>query len=219
MSTHQALQPKDKRGKKRKRGGTRWTKRKRQNKSTKADKIHEYLSSLYDTPGNPGAYGSLTAFWQAVQDGSKPGITKPQVRKFLDSNTAYTTHRLQRKKFKTHRYYVGNLQQLQQLDLADVSRFKDYNDKITFLLVQIDCFSRFIKVQPLLQKTGKEMVGALEKIYPDPHSYTSKAMSDQGVEFTNKQVQEFFNERYMKFYTVTSNQKAAYAEFAVKMVK
>ena len=139
--------------------------------------------SLYSKPGNPGAFGSFNSLWNSLQQAGRTDITKSQVRKFLKSILAYTIHRPQRHKYKTQRYFIGNIRQLDQLDLADLGRFKDYNDGVTFLLVKVDCFSRFMCVQPLLRKTAKEMVKALEKIYPDESTYTARVMTDQGTEF------------------------------------
>lgn len=92
----------------------------------------------------------------------------------------YTTHRPQRFKYRMHRYYVGNVNQLHQLDLAIMSRFADYNDGVNYLLAQIDTFSRLAHVQPLKKKTAGEMVKALEKIYPDKSTYSLRVMSDRG---------------------------------------
>ena len=100
-----------------------------------------------------------------------------------------------------------------------MQKLKDYNDQVTFLLLKIDCFSRVIHVQPLLRKTAEEMVKALKKIYPDPSTYTLRAMSDEGKEFLAAPVQRFFRKRYMEFYTAYGNTKASFAEKAIQFLK
>ena len=119
---------------KRKPVSKRWTRRKKVKKTNNKHTVDEYLMSLYSKPGNPGAFGSFSNLWNSVQQAGTMDITKTQAREFLKSILVYTIHCPQSHKYKTQRYFIGIIRQHDQLDLADVGRFKDYNDELHFCL-------------------------------------------------------------------------------------
>ena len=60
---------------------------------------------------------------------------------------------------------VSGIDDQYDMDLADVNSLSKHNNNIKFLLVVIDIFSRFLWVEPLKNKTGKEVVNGLKKIF------------------------------------------------------
>ena len=72
--------------------------------------------------------------------------------------------------------------------LANVIRLGKKNDRVKFLLVAIDVFSKYLFVRPLKTKIGKKVKAALEDIFRNSRKH-KKCRFDQGKEFSNKQVQ------------------------------
>jgi hypothetical protein len=72
-----------------------------------------------------------------------------------------------------------------------VSKLKKDNDGYTFLLCAIDVLPKYAWVVPILQKTGKEMIRALQQIFKDGRRPVC-IQSDQGKEFTNRELRQAF---------------------------
>jgi transposase InsO family protein len=70
----------------------------------------------------------------------------------------------------------------------------DIDDRYTFLLCAIDVLSKYAWVVPIHQKTGKEMIRALQQIFKDGRR-PIRIQSDQGKEFTNRELRQAFTTR------------------------
>jgi len=77
---------------------------------------------------------------------------------------AYTTHREYHKPRVTNPFYVYKKRQQVQMDLIDISRLKDDNDGVTFILVAIDSFTKKAWARPLKTKSAKDSVAAIKSI-------------------------------------------------------
>jgi transposase InsO family protein len=93
-------------------------------------------------------------------------------------------------------------------DLLDVSKFKVKNKNITFLLVIIDIFSRYVYVLPLKNKEGLSVLEAFKtlKIVPD------NLWVDEGREFYNSEMRDWCKEKNINMYHTYSGLKSVYAE-------
>jgi len=63
-----------------------------------------------------------------------------------------------------------------------------YNNEVKYLLTVIDIFSRYEWVVPVKNKTGLEVVSALEKLFKERKP--DKLWVDKGKEFYNSHVQK-----------------------------
>jgi transposase InsO family protein len=133
-------------------------------------------------------YGGVQALYRQVR---KHQITLAQVREWVKEQDTYTLHKPIRRKFKRHRTKVTDIDEQWQLDLADVSKLKKDNDGYTFLLCAIDVLSKYAWVVPIYQKTGKEMIRALQQIFKDRRCPV-RIQWDQGKEFTNRELRQAF---------------------------
>ncbi|XP_055997764.1 uncharacterized protein LOC130047190 [Ostrea edulis] len=160
----------------------------------------QILQRLYYDPKT--GYGGVQALYRQVRKlGHK--ITLSNIREWVKEQDTYTLHKPIRRKFKRQQTRVTDIDEQWQLDLADVSNLKKYNDGYTFLLCAIDVLSKYAWVVPLKQKTGKEMIRGLRKIFRDGR-HPVRIQSDQGREFTNKEFLEAF--KTIHFFT-TRNAK------------
>ena len=166
----------------------------------------------------PGAYRGLSTFANAVEHEYKGRISSGQVLDFLKTRDDYTTHRPIRTNYPTQKVWVGGINQLHQGDLIDLSTISKKNNKVTFLLAIIDCFSREAFVEPMLDKSANSVLKALEKVYKGP-DYPISFMSDFGKEFSNRKVQNFFAKNEIKFMTPYGNTKCAFIERFIETFK
>ena len=89
-----------------------------------------------------------------------PSIYK--IRKWLERNDNYTLQKPVRRKFKRARVLVSEPYEQYDADIADLSSLAGENDKYRYILVVIDIFSRYLWLEPLRTKTGKEVLNAFK---------------------------------------------------------
>ena len=87
-----------------------------------------------------------------------------------------------------------------QMDLVDMQPFTKFNDKFTFMLVLVDCFSKFCWAQPILNKEALTIREALMRIFY-VEGFPTILQSDNGPEFTGKGNPAFFQSKGMIFRT------------------
>lgn len=91
-------------------------------------------------------------------------ISLYQIQKWLKNQDDYSLQRPSRHPRKRARVVVSDIDNQWDADLADMSSLSRFNGGIKYLLVVIDIFSRFLWVQPLKNKTGKEVVEGFKHI-------------------------------------------------------
>ena len=79
----------------------------------------------------------------------------------LGQNT-YTLHKPVRKRFPRNPYTVTNIDDVWEMDLADLSSLSKHNNKFKYLLNVIDIFSLYAWSVPLKDKTGTSITIALK---------------------------------------------------------
>ena len=75
-------------------------------------------------------------------------------------------------------------------DIADLSSLAGENDKYRYILVVIDIFSRYLWLEPLRTKTGKEVLNAFKSICARG-VVPKKLCTDSGAEFKFKGLDDF----------------------------
>ena len=151
-----------------------------------------------------GAY----KFYQEVKN-IHPKVTLKKVNEFLKSQDAYTLHKRTRKP-KFRRTLVFKPRDLWQIDLLDMQKYSKENDGYRYICVIIDCFSRYVWVKPLKNKTGKATVKALALLLMNERPKLIQA--DQGTEFFNRDVKRMLEAFGPKLYHTYTDKKAAIVE-------
>lgn len=118
------------------------------------------IRKLYLNPRLSGSFSSVDTFIKNRKLEAEP---RKKIEKALLQISSYYEHKFVRKKFKRRRVFVPFVNYQLQVDLVDVSRYKKANNNVTFLLVAIDAFLRFVRVFPLKNKTNKSVLFALKK--------------------------------------------------------
>ena len=166
------------------------------------------LKKFYLDPKFPGSYSGAHKFYQEVKN-IHPKVTLKKVNEFLKSQDAYTLHKRTRKP-KFRRTLVFKPRDLWQIDLLDMQKYSKENDEYRYICVIIDCFSRYVWVKPLKNKTGKATVKALALLLMNERPKLIQA--DQGTEFFNRDVKRMLEAFGPKLYHTYTDKKAAIVE-------
>ena len=110
------------------------------------------------------------------------GYTKKEVREWLQSQDTYTLHKQTRRRFPRRHVVVYGIDHQWQADL--VGKLASYNKGFKYLLTCIDVLSRYARVVPLKDKTGKILKEAFQVIFKTGRQPIS-LQTDRGTEFTN----------------------------------
>ena len=115
------------------------------------------LLELKYTKG-PEAYGS-------VKNLQKSRKLKPsKVKLFLEGKNTHTKHKKYRKKFPTLKVIAYDINEIWSLDLAYVDKLAKKNKDVKYLLVAVDCLSRYLRVEPLKSKYATITADAFKKM-------------------------------------------------------
>lgn len=174
-----------------------------------------YLERNYKDPSSPIAFSSVQNIYRYLR---KKGyaITLKDVKKWLSSNVAYTSHRKVVKKFKRPRVVVNGKFYTLATDTAHMEKYKAQNKGYGYFLVIIDVLSRYLFTSPLKSLTGKEIKTAFKELIPRKCQYI---WSDDGTEFNNKEVLAYLKSRKITLYSTGHELKSNVAERVIKTVK
>lgn len=126
-------------------------------------------------------------------------------------------HKPARKNFKRRRVIIKSLFDLFQGDLVDMKEYYKENNGYKYILVVINCFSKYVWAFPLKTKTSKEVAVSLEKVFriQKPIHFCT----DSGGEFTGKEVQNLMKKYNVIHYVVYSEKKASIVERVNRTLK
>ena len=150
----------------------------------------------YYDPKRVGSYGGIAAL--------RSVISEQNVKRCLSEQDAYTLHKPVRRRFKRRCVVVGGPNQQWQADLVDMSRLKEANVGITFLLTVIDVFSKLVWCVPVKNKSAASFVAAFTRLLGDRTPNTLQ--TDKGTEFLNGSLHKLLKE-YGVHHFVTHNEK------------
>jgi len=167
----------------------------------------------YTTPGHPVAYSAPGAVAKHY------GITTKKAKEILEKIDGYTLHREYKKPKVYNPYYVHKRREQIQGDLIDVSKIARQNGGTKFLLLLIDIFTKKMWVYPLLNKSARVVKDALTRWLDSLRTLPKKLVTDNGTEFTNRNVQQLLTDRGVVWEAARGMMKACVAERANKTLQ
>lgn len=172
------------------------------------------MDVIYTDPKNPGSFGGVRKL--AIASGSSQNAAG----NYLSGKDSYTLHRKRVRKFWRNKYVFLGVDDLWQSDLADMSNISQHNDNVKYLLITIDCFTKFVWVQNLKSKQSREVAGVIEKFVASSSRKPINWQVDKGFEFQNPLLKKFMKENQINFYSTSNPEtKAAFAERAIRTLK
>ena len=166
------------------------------------------LDRLYSK--GPASFGSS----KRLKDFSKLPMTK--VKMYLETKPSFTKYRAQRLNFPRLKVIVNDLNEIWSLDLAHVDKLAKYNRDVKYLLVAVDCLSRYLRVEPLKTKNATETAKAFRNMIK--HKQPQKVWVDDGTEFLGA-FKTLCNKRGIHLYSTFSEKKSAFAERNIRSLK
>ncbi|KAJ3646934.1 hypothetical protein Zmor_024491 [Zophobas morio] len=124
-----------------------------------------------------------------------------------------------RKTFPRRHTVIKGLDDLWQIDLADLRSYSSENSGYKYILVVIDCFSKFLWTKSLKTKGAEEGVQAMEFIFKRSRRHPRNLQSDQGKEFYNNRFNKLMQKYKVNHYSTYSVKKAAIAERVIRTIK
>ena len=165
----------------------------------------EKLKRIYYDPGHPAGLGSIAALAAAAK------VPVKVTREWLKKQPTYTLHRRAFKRYPTRKYYVSDIDEQWQMDLADMVQVQNKNHGFRYILTCIDILSRFAWARPLKTKSGREVAAAIKDIFSAGRK-PRRIQTDQGREFFNPFVKNLLAEHDIELFSVKSPVKAAMVE-------
>ena len=164
------------------------------------------LKEIYYNPNHPAALGSAPVLAHAA------GVPLKKTKLWLQKQDTYTLHRAARRKYPTRKYYVNNIDDQWQMDLADMNKLQPENKNYRYILTCIDILSRYGWARPLQTKGGGEVARAIEDIFTSSGRKPKRIQVDQGKEFYNAPVRRLLADNDIELFSVKSPFKCAIVE-------
>jgi transposase InsO family protein len=180
-------------------------------------KMNNVLNKLYYNAERPEAYAGATNIIKSTHKKYHPD----EVLAWLESQDAFNQHRYVRRRFPRRYYNVRNIDDVWEADLMDVRSIKSYNNGYSYILVVIDVLSKFAWLEPVKDKTSKNVAKAFECILMRSNNRVPVCFqTDKGKEFIGKDLQECLKRREILYRVVRSpDTKAAVAERLIRTIK
>ena len=98
-----------------------------------------------------------------------------------------------------------------------MDKLSELNNGVKYLLIGVDVFSRFVRVQPGKSKNSTDAVAVFKKMLRK-NNIAQKVWVDQRTEFGGE-FRKFCGQKKIKIYSTRSETKAAVAERAIRSLK
>ena len=182
-------------------------------------KVNDLLEKTYYNLSKSGAYAGPEKLYRVLKSRGIHNIGKHTVRKWLQNQDDYSLRRELRHSFRKARVVVSGIDDQFDMDLADVSNISEENEGVKYLLLVIDIFSKYLWVEPLKNKTAKDVVKALQNIL-NKGRICQKLRSDNGKEFNNTVMKTYLKNKGIYYFTTqNSDTKANVVERVIKTIK
>jgi hypothetical protein len=191
----------------------------------------QLLEKTYLSPSQAASFSSAQKLRAALISKKRPSkrgssIRVPslkQIQAWLLEKRPYTLHRPARKHYKMKKVIVSGVNHQLQMDLIDMQQWAAQNDSNRYILIAIDCFSRYAYSRPLRTKQGVHVVREVESILDEAEARIDKKIkqtqTDGGTEFFNKDVKALLEKRHVNLFETKSPTKAQMAERLIRTLR
>ena len=163
-----------------------------------------------------GGYMSMEKLYQSAKEEGIEGVSRKNVKEWLQTQNTYIIHKPSRKHYKTQRTYVDGLAQQIQMDLVDMSKFSHGNKGNRWILTVIEVLSRYAFAIPVWRKNTESMTKAVESVLVQFKErfgrYPKTAQFDDGKEFYNVGVKTLLKDHDVHYFSTRTFRKAAIVE-------
>ena len=172
----------------------------------------------YFKPKQPGAFAGPHKLFKHLKQ-NKVKTSYKSVKNWLQDQDAFSLLQPVKYKFKRRRVVTNGIDDLWDIDLADVSNLASHNDDMKFLLIVIDVFSKHLWAEPIPNKHHDSVIKAFKKIFKETKRKPKQIRSDKGTEFKNRWVIAYLKKLGINPYTTKNETKANFAERVIRTLK
>ena len=155
------------------------------------------IIKAWNMVGSPTSFGGIAAVKNYF--GTKYTVT--QIKNALSKIPAYNSSRRNVKTKKFIPYVVFTLRELFQCDLIELGDLSAQNNGFRYILTCCDTLSRYLWAELLKDKKAVTVELALKKIFTSLTEKPQRLLTDKGLEFTNKTVQNMLKDLNIRFST------------------
>ena len=175
------------------------------------------MENIYYDISHPAGFGGINRLKTSTK------LPKTDVKRFLDSQTVYRSFKVPKRKFKRAKTVVPSIAVQFQADLFDLQKLASHNSNYKWILVVVDSFSRYVKCQPLKNKTGEETARGMEKIFAEYKTENKLApnsifATDGGNEFYNKSANLVYEKYNIEHILLRGPIKCSFAEISGRYI-
>ena len=176
-----------------------------------------YLEKLYFDESLPTGFSTPRRMYEYVKERGKYKLSEDDIKRWLSSNTTYTTHRASRKKFRRLNYVVPRPLYQYDMDSFYMTEYKAKSGN-KFGIVLVDAFSRKVHVLKVKSLKGKDVSKALDEFFTH-HSKPTRIYHDSGSEYISHLTSAVLKKHNIKQIRSRNQTKASLAEAVIKRIK
>ena len=134
---------------------------------------------------------------------------------YLETKPSFSKYRSRRLRFPRLKVIVNDLNEIWSVDIAFVDKLAKYSRGVRYLLVAVDCLSRYLRVEPLKTKYATETAQAFKKMIK--HKQPKNVWVDDGTEFLGV-FKDLCNKRGIHLYGTFSEKKSFTEKLLLKEI-
>ena len=145
-----------------------------------------------------------------------------KIADFLRQNETHSLHRrIVKRRYPTRRIITHYPFQIFMADLIEYTQpgFRHANGGNKYILLVIDCFSKFIWTRPMKKKDKMSTAEAMDSILSKLDNHPNTIITDEGLEFYNRPLNEIYEKYGIVHYSIKTARKASIAERAIQTLK
>ena len=128
-------------------------------------------------------------------------------------------HKLVIRKFKKRKVHAPFIDNVFDVDLADMQLISKFNKWIRFLLCIIDVFSKYARFIDLKDKKSTGNTNAFHKILDESTRKPNKIWVDKGNKFHNRSIKPFLQSKNTEIYSTYNEGKFVVVERFTRTLK
>lgn len=172
--------------------------------------MEKKIIDLWRDPSFSGSYRGIKTFQTFLKTDRNIEVSEKKLYKIMMNDPIYVMH-MRTKKVNRRHYYLSNIGELIQSDLAFMYKFNGYK----YFIVFIDCFSQKLNIQALKDKTSKSVLKAF-KLFLEGKTI-QKLETDLGTEYSL--CKKLCKEKKILYSFKRGANKANFAEHAILQIK
>lgn len=179
--------------------------------------LEDYLKSIYYNPSLQAGFSVPSQLYKLVRRQGRYRVTLKQVKDFLKKQEAYYSYKQIKKHFPRQQIISNTKNFTWQVDVLNMSYYKDHNQGYGYILFCLDTFTRYLITRPMKGLKAEDTKEAFVDIFRTENP-PKQIMSDSGSELKGI-TSQFFKARNIKHFTSKNEVKAPMVERVIKTIR